>query len=1243
MIARFATPTDRLLMLLGLVCAVAAGCAQPIQTIFLGDILQSLIQYNPACDAIPPPPFPYPCNSAYLRSSVQTAVIAYLIIAGVVFVLNYVAILTWSVAGERSSKRMREEYLAALLRQDVGWHDGQATGDLINRIGSDVNLVRDGISERIANITIFVSTFLCGFVLAFVRGWELAIVVSAILPILGGAGVFIAKAVQFKARGSQDEYGEAGGIAQAALSSIRTVVSFGLEETMIQKYEAVLQKALKSGVQQSLVSGVGLGFFGFCIFGAFALAFFWGSYLVEWGKYDGGRVINVFFSILIGAFSLSGMSPLVTAVFQAQGAAYSIFTTIDRKSPINYEDPGGKQLTTVEGNIEFRNVDFEYPTRNEVKVLQNFSLMISKGKTTALVGASGSGKSTIVKLVERFYDPSAGEVLLDGVSLKDLNVRWLRQQMAIVGQEPVLFDLSIKENILFGLDRPRERYTPEQLDAMVVAAAKAANAYDFIMRFEKNFDEVIGEKGGMVSGGQKQRIAIARAIISDPKILLLDESTSALDTASERIVQAALDSVSVGRTTIVVAHRLSTIKNADNIVVMTNGTIIEQGTHDELLARNGAYAELVKAQELKQLKKEERRIRRKSTADISKAHASHAETDSTELAKQKEEEEKERTKKLQDKYAKKSAPWGRLAKENAPEWYLIIIGTLGVSARIEPCTLALYALVFGNILTVFRPGNPQIRQEANFYSGLFVALGTANLFAAFMQTASFGISGERMTMRLRAASFRKMLYSEIAFFDEEENSAGSLVAKLSNEATEVKSLTGQLIGSLLQIIVTILCGAIIGLIYSWRLFLVIISVLPLLIAGSFLQFRTFSGTEGATKQRYERASKVASEAISEIRTVAPLTKEQVFLDMYKSNVAEPHRFAIRSAFIASAGSGFAQSFLYLLYALAFWYAGVLVLDGLSTGTDVQVAIFSVVFMTIPIGQASAFLPNVAKAKIAALDVFELLDRQSRINAASASGQKRDPKGQVDAKEIEFNYPTRPTVPVLRGTTLGAQPGETIACVGPSGAGKSTIIGLVLRFYDIISGRLTVEELEVRDWVLRNLRLEMALVGQEPVLFSMSIADNIAAGKPAELGPASRAEIEAAARQANIHNFVMKLPNGYDTTVGESGSLLSGGQKQRVAIARALIRQPKILLLDEATAALDSASEKVVQEALDAASSGRTTLVIAHRLSTIQGADRIFVFNEGRICESGKHMELLEKDGVYASLVRQQALTATAEE
>jgi ABC-type multidrug transport system fused ATPase/permease subunit len=237
--------------------------------------------------------------------------------------------------------------------------------------------------------------------------------------------------------------------------------------------------------------------------------------------------------------------------------------------------------------------------------------------------------------------------------------------------------------------------------------------------------------------------------------------------------------------------------------------------------------------------------------------------------------------------------------------------------------------------------------------------------------------------------------------------------------------------------------------------------------------------------------------------------------------------------------------------------------------------FSVLFMAIPIGQASAFLPNVAKSKIAALDIFELLDRQSRINYESESGQKRDPQGKVTASCVAFNYPTRAAVPVLKDTTLSALPGETIACVGPSGAGKSTIISLILRFYDILAGKLGVEDLEVRDWHLKSLRKEMALVGQEPVLFDETIAESIAAGKPAEKGPATQEEIEAAAVKANIHKFVQRLPEGYLTKVGESGTLISGGQKQRIAIARALIREPRILLLDEATSALDGESERVV--------------------------------------------------------------------
>ncbi|KAJ3052868.1 GTPase-activating protein, partial [Rhizoclosmatium hyalinum] len=334
----------------------------------------------------------------------------------------------------------------------------------------------------------------------------------------------------------------------------------------------------------------------------YSVSFYYGSVLLLSDLIDAGTVVNVFFAVLIGAFSLAQVAPELQAIALGTGAGSKIFFTLERVPAIDTEDKGGKTIDQVAGKVEFKNVQFTYPSRPDVKILKGLDLTVEPGKTVALVGASGSGKSTIIQLLERFYDSTDGEVLFDGVNVKDLNLLWLRQQIGYVSQEPTLFEGSVAENIAHGLTGTANEHANEETKLKLIqSAAVKANAHEFIQLLPQGYNTQVGERGLLLSGGQKQRIAIARAIIKDPKVLLLDEATSALDTTSERIVQAALENASEGRTTIVIAHRLSTIKNADLIVVMARGEIIEKGTHQELIEMEGGfYAQLVNAQQLVQ-------------------------------------------------------------------------------------------------------------------------------------------------------------------------------------------------------------------------------------------------------------------------------------------------------------------------------------------------------------------------------------------------------------------------------------------------------------------------------------------------------------------------------------------------------------------------------------------------------------------------------------------------------------------
>ncbi|KAI4792412.1 hypothetical protein KUCAC02_033401 [Chaenocephalus aceratus] len=879
------------------------------------------------------------------------------------------------------------------------------------------------------------------------------------------------------------------------------------------------------------------------------------------------------FGVLTAAINLGQASPCLEAFASGRASAKNIFDTIDRKPEMDCFSEEGHKLDKVKGDIEFHNVTFSYPSRPEVEILNDLSMQVKAGETTAFVGPSGSGKSTTIQLFQRFYDPKRGTVTLDGHDIRTLNTQWLRSLIGIVEQEPALFATTIAENIKFG----RPGVTMED----IIQATKEANAYNFIMALPQKFDTMVGEGGGQMSGGQKQRIAIARALIRNPRILLLDMATSALDNVSEAVVQEALDKVRMGRTTISIAHRLSTIKNADIIIGFEHGQAVERGTHTELIERQGVYFTLVTLQS--------QGTSNKSKDAISEAHEDaihlnslsctssqrgsvrlrsesklsiHALSESLNIPSDSEFIPEKESEDVADEHVE-PAPVARILKYNKPEWPYMLMGSIG--AAINGFVTPVYAILFSHILGTFSIADLNQQREQ---------INVNNL---------------------------------------------------------VQRATGSQIGMIVSSLTCIGASFIIAFIYSWKLTLVIMCFLPLLGLSGAFQAKMLTGFANEDRESMEEAGQVSSEALSNIRTIAGLNKETFFVESYEQKLELPFISAIKKANIHGLCFGFSKCVLFMAYAASFRYGGHLVSSEGLLYTYVFRVILVVVMSGTAMGKASSFTPDYAKAKIAAAQFFKLLDRIPKISTSHAVGEKWDNfKGEIQFLNCNFTYPTRPDVQVLNCLVVSVKPGQTLAFVGSSGCGKSTSVQLLERFYDPDQGRVLIDGRPSQNVNVPFLRSQIGIVSQEPVLFGCSIAENIQYGN--NTCCVSMEEIVEASKKAYLHDFVMTLPQKYETQVGTQGSQLSRGEKQRIAIARAIVRNPKILLLDEATSALDTESEQIVQSALDEVRKGRTCIVIAHQLSSIQYADIIAVMSNGAVIEQGTHDTLMAKKGAYFNLV-----------
>lgn len=521
-------------------------------------------------------------------------------------------------------------------------------------------------------------------------------------------------------------------------------------------------------------------------------------------------------------------------------------------------------------------------------------------------------------------------------------------------------------------------------------------------------------------------------------------------------------------------------------------------------------------------------------------------------------------------------------------------------------------------------------------------IGAVAFIGYFLQLFALGVSGERLTRKIRALAFRALLKQEIGFFDRREHSVGQLTNRLARESTLVQGVTGDTLGAGAMVTSTLLSGFLIAFLSCWRVALVVTVIFPFMAVSEAAQIKLVSGFDADSSKKFAKAGAVASEAVDNFDTLSAVGAQDYFIDKYNKELEGPLANGRKTALFSGLTFGLAEFLSQALWAISFWVGSIFVRNGQCSFTELFEAISGLLFAGSALGQAALFMPDVGKSKAAASSIFRVLDRESEIDPTTGEGKQSVLVGSISSKKITFEYPTRPDVPVLRGLSIEVSPGQTLALVGESGCGKSTIVSLVERFYDPRTGVLAIDDVDAREYEVNNLRSQVGLVSQEPDLFNRSVRDNIAYGLSQEDGtPVTDSMIEEAAKAANAHGFIQELPQGYDTVVGPRGSKLSGGQRQRVAIARSLGRAPKILLLDEATSALDAVSERLVQDALDDAAKGRTTIAIAHRLSTIKDADIIGVVKAGKIVEKGTHDTLLSiPNGAYATLVKNQLSAST---
>jgi len=1125
-------------------------------------------------------------------------------------------IMLW--VGGKLMVRLRKSYLEALVSQDMAWLDQHDAASLPTRMEKELTDIQILISQHLAEYVANMAQFLFGIILAFLLGWKLTLVLCASAPLLIFAGACIAKALHALNESWTSSFGKAGAVAEEALLAIRTVAAFGAERKETARFEEQLKPARRAGIKSGMQVGAAIGFQQACFCGLYGLAFWFGShYMILDEGADSGVVITVLLCLVIGLSGLTTASAAFSNVVAGKAAAEAIQRVIDGK--MRQTEPvlgslDGELPDSVKSfaTLEFKYVRFSYPSRPDVPILYNLSLKVLQGQKVGIVGESGCGKSTIIQLLERFYDPSSGEILINGHPLAQLPVKAWRRQIGYVGQEPVLFAASVLDNIKAG--------DSSISDAAAQDAARSAQALDFLQTLPEELHTYVGRGGSQMSGGQKQRIAIARALVREPQILLLDEATSALDSESEKMVQETIDSLhsstGAGLTTLSIAHRLSTIMNSDTIFVMKSGRLCENGSHDELMQLKGTYYDLVCSQQGRSDSHGNGMTPKEVWSNRtfgSTASSSNSFTRSgTALSLQSHVSDG-----VFGLNAEAHAYRTKLAKVARPYWGVYPFAFLSVlfAAIVVPVQAGMFNMAIASLF--IRPLG-DMYEAVDFWSLALSVLAVVSFISEWLKTSIFSYLQESIIMRLRATAFTALIRREIAFFDDAENNAAGLMSVLERHMTQVAATMGHNLANSCAAIMVCVASVVFGFFGSWQLALCLVGIMPTLLAICGMTAILSHRPIPAAEEMLRSAAEISADALIHVRTLRSLVNEQYVTEAVEHHMEEWRKVDASTVPCKAFTLGLATVAVHMILFSSYWISTVLLHYGYSSAPQVLLTLLCVVFGGMYVSVVARFIPDAATGRMAAQEVFRIIDQPSKVDALDPEGQHCSlGDGSIEFRDVHFSYPTRAQHKILNGFCLRVKPGSAVALVGPSGCGKSTVIQLLQRFYDPDLGSVKIGGVNLRQFNVAWWRRQLGFVGQEPVLFNMTLEENISYG----CDGATLEQMESAARAANM-DFVFDGQVGWHDMLGFKGEKLSGGQKQRCAIARAVLRNPSILLLDEATSALDSASEQLVQQALTNLCATRTSFTVAHRLSTIRDCNPILVLADGKVSKQVTYEELL---------------------
>ncbi|KAL5333016.1 P-loop containing nucleoside triphosphate hydrolase protein [Aspergillus crustosus] len=1273
-------------------CCFIASFTTPLFSIILGEVFDQFTLFGGA-----------EITGSVFTERVSRSCVHFVALGALGWFWNALYFILFVVFGELQAANARDRLFKGLLRKDQRFFEEQKEGarTFLGALQIRIQELQTATSQSFGLVLQYIFRTLVSLGVAFYTSWNLSLVILAGIPIASLIVPFLAPRINAAIEAQQNELKTASKVVNSSVLSNETVKCLNAQDVELKKFSSGVDKAASHHVKEARFNALQISAVRFMMFAMFVQGFWYGSTLVTSGKISGGDVLRTFWACSTAAQSLEAMMPHLVFLEKGKVAVTALKNALHdgADATASKEMQGALYPKHCEGDIKVTNLSFAYPSQPDNLSLQSSSFCFPAGTTTFIIGRSGSGKSTLGQLLTRFYLPTSGDLFIDGNPIQTLNVSWIRNNITYVEQRSILFNESILRNIAFG-KRGHETVQKQEVEDSIELAMLTST----IANLPHGIDTFVGDGGNALSGGQRQRVAIARARLRATPVLILDEPTSALDGANRIQVMNAIRKWREGKTTIIITHDMSHIRDNDFAYVLDQGSVIQAGHKSDLKTnpklrdffrenesgasdegdydKSGFYddssdaSSIISSLDKPPLAIPRRRYTRSSSAsrwvsrrsplfhrgrihesgdssrkapvvthnELEMDHLSPVRTRSSRSQGPSSKSFKSRRLRLRrgkkSRHVKPASTPPSVIEKPIRRALQSVIPCLSPKQRLFLviaiiCTFAhasatpLFSYFLSRLLQTFYNGNNDARRWALAVLGIAICDAFTNYFMYYL----LDICAQAWVDRLRKKAFHLVLDQARNWFEDERNSATQLTRCLQESGEEVRNIVARFSAFVLIAASVTFIAIIWSLSICWKLTLVALSCGPVIYAIT----SGFETTSGIWDKRCTAArlttSEVFLETFAEIRTVRSLTLEHHFHLKHFKAASQCLTLGLRKAIYTGLLFGLVESMIVVVSALIFYYGGTLVRYNEFTVDDIMSVNSVLLFSIAYAGTVMTWIPQISTSREMAQRLFRLIDLPEHASHEHKGTIQAAKTAPICIEQLTFRYPSRPNAPVLRDVSFRVPEGSCTAIVGRSGSGKSTIASLILSLYEpppsSVSPCISLNGIDIRNLHTPTLRSLISIVSQQPTIFPGTIQENISYALDPYSPLSTLFNVRAAARAAGIDEFISSLPKGYETVIGDGGVGLSGGQAQRVVIARALVRNPQILVLDEATSSLDPNSSELIRQTvrgLVRMRTGLTVIIITHAKEMMEIADNVVVIEDGRVVEEGPYKTLSRRTG-----------------